>query len=146
MPPSRGDLLAARLKVQDAFFQGGDTCVGVGAGGLEGVHAGEVAAGEAFQAAQDFGLHGVDFPLGWAFSFFELISVAEILGWGKARHTGRRATADVEASGREVLVAPMPIPTLLTDFRAMIQWSKLRGSTIPLVSKVCRGCIFAATG
>jgi hypothetical protein len=44
-------LLAARFEVQDALFQGGDACVGVGVGGFDARHAGEVAACETFQTA-----------------------------------------------------------------------------------------------
>jgi hypothetical protein len=47
----------ARLQHEHSLFQRGDSCVGVGVGGFQAVHAGEVPAGKCFQAAQDFRLH-----------------------------------------------------------------------------------------
>jgi hypothetical protein len=44
------------LEGQQAFFDGGEPPGGGGAGGLQADHAGEVAAGEGFDAASDFAL------------------------------------------------------------------------------------------
>ena len=63
----RAALLATRLQVEDAFFEGGDARVGVGVAGLQAVHAGEVAARESFQASEDSGLHGAGGFLGAGF-------------------------------------------------------------------------------
>jgi hypothetical protein len=45
------------LEGQQAFFDGGEPLGGGGVGGFQADHAGEVAAGEGFDAASDFALH-----------------------------------------------------------------------------------------
>src|ERR1019366_7907491 len=48
---------AAGFEIQHSFFQDGHADVDVRLGALDGVEAGEVAAGEGLQACEDFGLH-----------------------------------------------------------------------------------------
>ena len=45
------------LEGQQAFFDGGEALGGGGVGGFQADHAGEVAAGEGFDAASDFASH-----------------------------------------------------------------------------------------
>jgi len=68
------------FEVEHAFFEGADSGVGGGVGGLEAAHAGEVAAREGLDASENLGLHVAGAFDGALFGGFD--------GDGQALHRG----------------------------------------------------------